>query len=68
MYMVQLSKYINISIVNNNNFNNDRFVTFDHKTGSHQTTSKSQYCSDLITILDQSQDKIIEIVPNCNCI
>ena len=68
MYMVQLSKYINISIVNNNNFNNDRSVTFDHKAGSHQTPSKSQCCIDLVKIVDQSKDKIIEIVTNCNCI
>ena len=47
---------------------NDRSVTFDHNAGSHQTTSKSQCCIDLMTILDQSQDQIIEIVTNCNCI
>ena len=36
----------------------DRSVTFDLKAGSHQKTSKSQCCIDLVTILDQSQDQI----------
>ena len=46
----------------------DRSITFDHKAGSHQRTSKSLCCFDLMTILDQSQDQIIEILTNCNCI